>query len=31
MTKEEAREELASLPGATPEWIEKRIVALPNG
>jgi catechol 2,3-dioxygenase-like lactoylglutathione lyase family enzyme len=31
MTKDEAREELASLAGATPEWIEKRIAALPEG
>ena len=28
-TKAEAREELASLPGATPEWIERRLAALP--
>ncbi len=27
-TKQEARAELASLPGATPEWIEKRLSAL---
>jgi catechol 2,3-dioxygenase-like lactoylglutathione lyase family enzyme len=31
MTKAEARDELASLPGATPAWIEKRIAALPEG
>lgn len=29
-TKQEAREELASLPGATPEWVEKRLAALPG-
>ena len=28
-TKAEARAELESLPGATPEWIEKRLTALP--
>ena len=27
-TKAEARAELASLPGATPEWIERRLAAL---
>jgi hypothetical protein len=27
-TKNEARAELASLPGATPEWVEKRLAAL---
>ena len=27
-TKEEARAELATLPGATPEWIEERLSAL---
>jgi glyoxylase I family protein len=26
----EARSELASLPGVTPEWIEKRLAALPS-
>jgi catechol 2,3-dioxygenase-like lactoylglutathione lyase family enzyme len=29
-TKAEARDELASLPGATPEWIEMRLAALPG-
>ena len=29
-TKAEARGELASLPGVTPEWIEKRLAALPG-
>jgi catechol 2,3-dioxygenase-like lactoylglutathione lyase family enzyme len=28
-TKAEARAELETLPGVTPEWIEKRLVALP--
>ncbi|MDB5407084.1 MAG: glyoxalase/bleomycin resistance protein/dioxygenase [Rhodospirillales bacterium] len=31
MTKDEARAEIASLPGATKEWIEKRMAALPTG
>jgi catechol 2,3-dioxygenase-like lactoylglutathione lyase family enzyme len=29
-TKAEARGELASLPGATPEWLEERLAGLPN-
>ena len=29
-TKAEARAELASLPGATPQWIEERLSALPD-
>ena len=29
-TKAEARAELESLPGATPEWIERRLDALPG-
>ena len=29
-TKAEARAELKSLPGATPEWIERRLDALPG-
>jgi hypothetical protein len=29
-TKEQARAELETLPGVTPEWIEKRLVALPE-
>jgi glyoxylase I family protein len=29
-TKAEARAELASLPGITPEWIEERLSALPD-
>jgi hypothetical protein len=27
-TRAEARAELATLPGVTPEWIEKRLAAL---
>jgi catechol 2,3-dioxygenase-like lactoylglutathione lyase family enzyme len=30
MTRDEARTELASLEGATPAWIEKRLAALPD-
>jgi catechol 2,3-dioxygenase-like lactoylglutathione lyase family enzyme len=30
MTKDEARAELASLPGATPDWIAKRSAAMPE-
>jgi catechol 2,3-dioxygenase-like lactoylglutathione lyase family enzyme len=30
MTRDEARAELASLPGATPAWIEKRLAAMPE-
>src|SRR6266403_1031364 len=29
-TKAEARDELATLPGVTPEWIEMRLAALPG-
>ena len=29
-TKAEARDELATMPGATPEWIEMRLAALPR-
>jgi len=29
-TKAQARAELATLPGATPEWVEKRVAALPD-
>jgi catechol 2,3-dioxygenase-like lactoylglutathione lyase family enzyme len=29
-TRAEARSELATLPGVTPEWIEKRLAALPD-
>jgi catechol 2,3-dioxygenase-like lactoylglutathione lyase family enzyme len=29
-TKDEARAELLSLPGATPEWAEKRLAAMPS-
>ena len=29
-TKARARAELESLPGATPEWVEKRLAALPD-
>jgi catechol 2,3-dioxygenase-like lactoylglutathione lyase family enzyme len=29
-TRAEARSELASLPGVTPEWTEKRLAALPD-
>jgi len=29
-TKAEARAELETLPGVTPEWIEKRLAALPG-
>jgi len=29
-TKAEAREELLTLPGATPDWIEMRLAALPR-
>jgi hypothetical protein len=29
-TKAEARSELATLPGITPQWIEERLSALPE-
>jgi hypothetical protein len=29
-TKAQARDELATLPGITPEWIEMRLAALPG-
>jgi hypothetical protein len=29
-TKSEARDELATLPGVTPEWIDMRLAALPG-
>jgi len=29
-TKAEARAELETLPGVTPEWIEKRLTCLPE-
>ena len=29
-TKAEARSELATLPGITPQWIEERLSALPD-
>jgi hypothetical protein len=29
-TKAEARAELATMPGVTPEWIERHVAALPG-
>jgi hypothetical protein len=29
-TRAEARDELATLPGVTPDWIERRLAALPG-
>jgi hypothetical protein len=29
-TKGEARDELATIPGVTPEWVEMRLAALPG-